>query len=83
MYENNKSNLYFYSSLVCAIWFALTVSLWVYFANLFISLPVGIISLYTMHKGKQIDENNNRYRITTSILIAGVVVSLIVLLFLR
>lgn len=83
MSENNKSNLFFYGSLVCAIWFALTASLWAYLANVFISFPVGVVSLFLCYKEKQIAPDNNRYKITLSILIAGAVVSLISLLFLR
>lgn len=83
MEKNKTSGFYFYGALLAAIWFALTAWLWTYFANIFISLPLGILSFYLLKKGKQIDPNKNRYNITISILIAGIVVSLITLLYFR
>ncbi len=83
MEKNKTIGFYFYSALVCAIWFALTAWIWTYFANIFISFPFGILSFYLLKKGKQMDLNKNRYSITISILITGVVVSLIALLFFK
>jgi len=79
--EMNKSNYYFYSALVCAVWFTLTSFLWTYLANVFISFPFGLIGWFLWYKGKQIEVPNKRYKTIAIILIVGLLVSLFTLLY--
>lgn len=75
-------NFYFYPSLFCAIWFLLTSYAWTYFANVFISFPFGILSLYLWNQGRKKDNRKNRYKPVGWILFAGFSVSLITLIIL-
>ena len=74
-----KKNVYFVSSLIMAIWFALTSSFWVYYVNIMLSFPFGILSLILWSKGRKIDDRTDRYKAITIILIIGVAVSLVML----
>ena len=75
MSANAKSN--FYLALVAAIWFLLTCWIWTYFANVFISFPFGIFAFLLWRKGKQVDDQKERYKIIYWLLILGVVVGLV------
>ena len=72
-----KGDFFFYLSLVCAIWFALTSGLWTYFANVVLSLPFGIISLILWMKGKKTDARKERYRFVPIILIVGLIIAIV------
>ncbi|MBL7767078.1 MAG: hypothetical protein JNJ58_13340 [Chitinophagaceae bacterium] len=72
-----KSNLYFYLSLVTAIWFLLTSYVWTYLANLFISFPVGLMSLGLWYLGRKTGVKSDRFKWPVGIVIAGVITSLI------
>jgi len=76
----NKQNLIYYTSLCCAIWFALTCGGWTYFANLVISYPIGLLSFVLYATGKKTDNNQKRYRIIKFLLMGGIIFSLLVLL---
>ncbi|MEZ5053420.1 MAG: hypothetical protein R2807_01415 [Chitinophagales bacterium] len=81
METSKKATRYFYASLICAIWFALTSFFWSYYANVLMSFPIGLISFYTWKKGKQMEPDALRFKLVWSILFAGVVISLLSLLF--
>ncbi|MCB0506914.1 MAG: hypothetical protein R2739_03990 [Chitinophagales bacterium] len=75
MKQETKANFYFIVSLIGAIWFAITSYLWMYYANIFISFPVGILAFFCWYKGKKIEGNSLRFKIILSIMLAGVLVS--------
>jgi hypothetical protein len=75
--SNAKANFYFILSLVLAIWFALTSFIWVYLANMVISLPAAYISMRLWKKGKDIDNKPKRYKIINVILVIGFILLLI------
>jgi len=79
--SSTKANLYFFTSLILAIWFALTSYIWTYLANLIISLPFGIISLLLWRKGKEMDSRPKRYKIIAVTLVIGIILSLITLVY--
>jgi uncharacterized membrane protein YagU involved in acid resistance len=79
MRKSTIATVMFWFSLVFAVWFALTASLWTYYANLFIALPAGLLSLGFWQAGRKMDERPKRYKIIAWILIVGTVVSLAVL----
>ncbi|MEZ4691388.1 MAG: hypothetical protein R3A12_15010 [Ignavibacteria bacterium] len=81
MKDELKFNIFFYTSVVLAVWFALTSWAWFYYANLFYSLPFGLLSLLFWHLGKKNDTNKNRYKVPVIILIIGAVSSMLTLLF--
>lgn len=71
-----KANFYFFASLICAIWFAVTSYFWVYYSNLIISYPFAVLSLLCWHYGKKIDPNPKRYNIVFLVLGVGLIVSI-------
>jgi hypothetical protein len=75
----NKYDVLYWSALLFAVWFALSASAWTYLANLFISLPAGIISAILWFKGGSVDPNTERYKRIPIIWAVGIVVSLIAL----
>lgn len=80
MENSTKVNLYFYSSLVCALWFVLTSWCWFYLANVIFSFPVGVVSLYLWYQGQKTEVGSLRFSILKYVLVLGVasaVVSLI------
>ncbi|MBS1517856.1 MAG: hypothetical protein JSS91_07200 [Bacteroidetes bacterium] len=76
-----KSNIFFYLSVILAVWFLLTAWLWTYYINLFFSLPFGLLSLLFWYLGKKVDERKSRYKITLLILMNGVIFSIAALMF--
>ncbi len=73
------ATILFCCSMLFAIWYALAASMWAYYANLFIALPVGLISLALWSIGRKMDEGRTRYKLIPRILIGGTVVSFVVL----
>jgi hypothetical protein len=82
MYNNLKFNIYFYSSVILAVWFALTSWVWVYYANLIYSLPFGLLSILFLYIGKKGDTDSGRYKVPAIILTIGAVISIVTLIFL-
>ena len=72
----SKSNVYFYIALVCAIWFMVFSSSWMYWMCLVIAYPAGIVSYILWHIGRKQDERIQRYKIIMIILIVGLVLSI-------
>ncbi len=79
MQKSTIATVIFCFSLIFAVWFAITAWFWTYYANLFIALPAGVLSLGFWQIGRRMDERPKRYRIIAWILTAGTVVSLAVL----
>ncbi|HMS63895.1 MAG TPA: hypothetical protein PKD83_01425 [Ignavibacteria bacterium] len=77
MTEKSKSNLYFYSSLILAIWFLLTCYLWTYYINIVFSFPAGFLSLYLLFKGRKTGYEYNRFKLVSIILISGIIITLV------
>jgi|GEM_PF-951436 len=77
-----RINLYNILSIVCGIWFALTSWVWLYYANLFLSLPIGLVGLFFWNKSRQLDPGNLANRIALILYIVGFVLGLGALLFL-
>lgn len=77
-----KSKLRFYSigALICALWFLMTGWLWVYFANLVISMPFGLLGFYFWSKARNLDPANKLVKTSLIILILGILVSIATLI---
>jgi hypothetical protein len=82
MLTERKTKIYLIISLVCAIWFLLTGSVWVYFANLVISYPVGLLSFVLWNKCRKAPFYHTLQKAVMYLLLAGSVISLISLLIL-
>jgi hypothetical protein len=52
-----KRYIYHYLALVLAIWFAISSYFWVYYINLVVSFPAGILSFYMFNKAKKQHSN--------------------------
>jgi hypothetical protein len=39
-------------ALLCALWFLMTSWIWIYYANIVISFPIGLIALWLWKKGR-------------------------------
>lgn len=76
----HKNDILFYTAMLFAIWFAWTGMAWTYSAALFIAYPFGIISLLIWLSIKK--ENRKRTKWIPRILTAGLILSLIVLIYL-
>lgn len=77
-----KGAVIFYLTFIFALWFMLTSSFWIYYINLFISFPFGLISFLLWLKFRKYYTNIKRTSIL-SMLIIGVLIavkSLIILL---
>lgn len=70
----------FIPALTCAVLFVLTCGIWAYNAALFISLPLGLVSLMLWDRGRQIDTARARYKWVLYLLIFGSALSLGVLI---
>jgi hypothetical protein len=75
----NKYDILFWTGIITAIWFASTGIFWTYWAALIISYPVGLISLLICIKLKS--ENRVRTKFIPIILTAGLILSLLALIF--
>jgi NADH:ubiquinone oxidoreductase subunit 6 (subunit J) len=73
-----KNDTLFYMALLCAIWFALAASVWVYWAALFIAYPFGIIAFLLWRYIK--NENRKRNKAIPIILLIGLMISIVVLI---
>jgi hypothetical protein len=82
MSAKTNANYYNVISIICGTWFLFTGGIWVYYANLFISFPIGLIGMLLWYKGKQIDKENKLNKAAIIIHIAGLAVSIIVLVLL-
>lgn len=60
MATKTAANIYYILGLLFAIWFALTAWVWPYYANLFISLPFGLLSLLFYVQGKKVDTKDRK-----------------------
>ncbi|MBS1538157.1 MAG: hypothetical protein JST20_10470 [Bacteroidetes bacterium] len=76
----NKNDILFSIGLLCAVWFACTGIIWVYYLALFISYPVGVISFLMWKLIKS--EQRKRTRFIPIILAVGMILSLTVLVLL-
>jgi hypothetical protein len=72
-----KSDVFFYASLVLALWFALAGMVWAYYAALFIAYPFGIISFILWRIIRK--EGRKRIRILPIVLGTGLTLSLVAL----
>jgi hypothetical protein len=82
MEGKSNAKLYYLFSIICGTWFVMTSWLWVYFANLFISFPVGLIGLFLWIRGKKLNPGSKANKIAIGLFIGGLVTSLIALLIL-
>lgn len=80
MNDKLKYNIYFFTSVILAVWFALTSWAWFYYVNLFYSLPFGILSLLFWYLGKKGDTNPGRYKVSKVILMIGIISAVLTLL---
>ena len=82
MEASTKAAYFNTGSLVCGTWFLLTGWFWVYYINLIIALPIGILGAYLWKKGKDTLPGAMLNRIAGILLVAGVVSSIAGLLIL-
>lgn len=78
--EGSKASLYFYSALICSIWFLLTSFLWSYYVNLVFSFPVGFLGLVLWNNGRKKEVSGKRFKIIPVLLILGLLSALISLI---
>lgn len=64
-------HIYFYLSLVSGLWFALTAPAWSYLANMFISLPFGLLSYVLWQAGRRKEPHFRPYGWIPWLWIAG------------
>ncbi|MDQ8004799.1 MAG: hypothetical protein REI64_08380 [Pedobacter sp.] len=74
-----KDNILFVVALVFALWFAATAYIWIYWAALIISYPIGIASFFIWRFIKK--DGKKRNKIIPILLIAGLTLSLGILIF--
>jgi O-antigen/teichoic acid export membrane protein len=72
-----KQDIYFYISLLTAIYFALVCGAWMYFMNLVIGFPVFVISYFFWRKGKKNDLKSIRYKYIPHIWLCGIPISIL------
>ena len=77
-----KERLYGIISIVCALWFMVFGIFWTYWLNLFIAYPVGIAGFYFWKKSYDIRANRLN-RIALSLLILGLIASIVALFLFR
>ena len=75
-----KKNFLFIISLIFAIWFTLAGMVWVYFLPIITAYPFGITSYFIWKKLYKIELERKRNKILISILIIGLMLSIIVLI---
>ena len=61
--KSSKASFYFYTALVCSIWFLLTSYFWAYYINLVFSFPVGFLALVFWNFGRKKETHNKRFKI--------------------
>ncbi|MBX9852092.1 MAG: hypothetical protein K2X86_10070 [Cytophagaceae bacterium] len=64
------------TALLFGIWFLLTGWMWVYFINLLLSFPIGILAFFLWKKGKKLAPQSKLNKAALMVLIAGVIASL-------
>ena len=74
-----SSSFYNGAAIICGIWFILTSSLWVYFANLVISFPIGLLGMYLWNRGRILNKENIWNKIALGLLVIGFVLAFVVL----
>jgi hypothetical protein len=74
-----KNDILFFTSLIAAIWFALTGIVWTYCGALFIAYPFGLLS-FILWRVLVKREHKKRNKIIPVTLLIGLALSLIVLI---
>lgn len=82
MEGKSNAKLYYLFAIICGTWFLVTGWIWVYFANLIISYPVALIGMFLWWRGKKLNPGSRANLIALWLHLAGLVISLITLLFL-
>lgn len=77
-----KDRLYNILSIGCGLWFLAFGMIWVYWINLLLAYPVGLLGLYFWKKANTI-QGGILNRIALSILVTGLLASVGILLFYR
>lgn len=78
---NNKYNVLFGIGLLLSIWFFFTCAFWDDFVNISLAYPYGIIALWLSIAGIILDTEKKKYSLIHYILTAGILWSMIVLMF--
>ena len=79
--QSSKTDLtYNIIAFCCAIWFLITGSIWVYFANLFLGYPVAIIGIYFWYKARKEGSRDTFHKIVLAVFVTGLLTSLGVLI---
>lgn len=82
MEGKSNAKLYYLFAIICGTWFLVTSWFWLYYANLIISYPVGLIGLFLWSRGKKLNPGSRANPIALWLLIAGLATSLIALVIL-
>jgi len=76
--ESNKHRALYAAGILLAVWFLLTSWVWVYYANIFFSLPAGIAAYFI--RRYLVTQNYKPERIISVILLLGISSAVISLL---
>ena len=75
----DKQREYAKGACICGFWFLLTSWVWTYLANVFISLPVGILGMVLWSKARSYGPSSRLTRSALLFHIAGVILSVFAL----
>lgn len=70
-----KADIIFFGSLICAVWFLLTSAMWIYFINVFVSFPIGIVAIFLVLAGRKVEGNTKRLKVVFIIVLTGCLVA--------
>ncbi len=77
--SSGKNRTYNIIAICCGLWFILTGSVWVYFANLFLSFPLAILGFYFWYRARK-NGSTDKWNLAGLILLAtGAVMSFVTL----
>ena len=80
--QNRKERIIGIVAILLSVWFAITSGLWVYYMNLVISFPIGILAFLLWKYSKKKYGSTLLNKIAGIILLIGMTISLISLLLL-
>jgi len=83
MRDKKVSNIYNILAIIAGLWVLTTGWIWVYFANLFISLPFLIAGIILWNKGKEPEGRSLLNKAAGAIIAISVIVSLTALIVVK
>jgi phosphoglycerol transferase MdoB-like AlkP superfamily enzyme len=77
METKTRAYVYFYSALLASVWFLLTSWIWVYFMNLVVSFPIGLLAFVFWNLGRKSGIMSKGFEVIKYLLLLGVAASII------